>query len=116
MATQTPLRITTLKKFMKSQTALRVDANAVDHLAGQVNAQLRKVVDRAGIIAEMQGRSTVLLRDVTRAIDEARPEAGPTDTTAQSPQAVFSILEGYGIEELGALARQLEASLEGPQP
>jgi histone H3/H4 len=111
MAISGPLRVTTLKKYMKAQTELRVDADAVEHLAEQVNARLQRVVDRAAVLAEMQGRSTVLLRDVERAIEDVGKDGGTTGPPERTPEEVFAILEGYDIDQLSALARQLEASL-----
>ena len=111
MATSGPLRVTTLKKYMKAQTGLRVDADAVEHLADQVNARVQRVVDRAAVLAEMEGRSTVLLRDVERAIEDVGRDRGASGLPERTPEEVFAIVEGYDIEQLSALARQIEASL-----
>ncbi len=111
MAISGPLRVTTLKKYMKAQTELRIDVDAVEHLAAQVNARLQRVVERAAVLAEMQGRSTVLLRDVERAIEDAGKDRDGAGLPEGTPKEVFAILEGYGIDQLSALARQIEASL-----
>ena len=60
----------------------------------------------------MQERSTILARDLAQGIEDVIGEpGGKGEPPKQTPEAVFKALKRYDIDELSALARQLEASL-----
>ena len=109
-----PLRETTLKKYMKARSELRVDGDAVVHLMDQINARVQIVVDRAAALAEMEERTTLLQRDVERALVEVgRTKTGGGSTGPQlKTSAVFDAIESYSVDELSELAKQIEASLD----
>ena len=110
MPTTGPVKVTTLRSFIKEQTKLRVEKAAVEELARRMNERIGKVVDRAKVLVEMQDESTIQLDDVQRALAwvDRRRAAGQ----AKTPKEVFDLLEGYSIEQLSDLARRIGKSLE----
>jgi histone H3/H4 len=99
MATAGPMKVTTLKKYMKDQTELRIDADAVDWLAGQVNDRVKRVVNWAGVLAEMEERTTLLLRDIEQAVEDVGSSSGDQGPAA-TPAQLFETIETYSIEQL----------------
>ena len=103
-----PVKLTTLKKFIKQKTGLRLESAAAEALATRMNETIERIVERAAVLVEMQEESTLQLADMQRAIEEL--EAAKR---IESPQEVFELLERYSVEQLGELARRLERSLDG---
>lgn len=107
-----PLKETTLRSTMKKRSGFRVEKAAVTKLAETINAHITQVVDRAGALVEMQGRRTVQLADVKRALSDVETTSATKQPGKATPAEVFSILEGYSLEQLGSLAKQIEQSLK----
>ena len=111
--TAAPLKPTTLKKYIKDRTKKRVDEDGVESTAKTYNTFIKRTVDRAHALSDMEERSTILERDLEQGIEETIGEPGGKDEPPkQTPDALFQTLERYDIDELSALARQLESSFQ----
>lgn len=104
-----PVKETTLRDFIKEKTGLRVEGGAVEVLVKRVTDRIGRIVERAAVLVEMQGKSTLQAADMERAIEEI--DSG-SNGQGQSPEEVYEDIERYGVQELGDLARRLEKSLE----
>lgn len=104
-----PVKETTLRDYIKEKTGLRVEGAAVEGLVKWATEQIGRIVERAAALVEMQGKTTLQNADMQQAIEEIG--SGGSDGTEQSPEKVFEVIEKYGLEQLGELARRVEQSL-----
>lgn len=102
------VKLTTLRKFIKQKTGLRLESAAAEALAARMNDKIARIVERAAVLVEMQQESTLQLSDMQRAIEELE-----APQRLDEPAEVFEVIEHYSVEELGELARRLERSLDG---
>lgn len=106
-----PLKLTTLKNAIKEQTGLRLEGSAAEMLAESINDRIARIVERAAVLVEMQGKSTLQQGDMEQALKEMEKPAG----VGRAPEEVMGLLEEYSLTELGQLVELLKDSLEvGP--
>jgi histone H3/H4 len=105
-----PVKDSAIRTYIKERTNLRVETEAVNLLVTHLTAKTERIVDRAAALVEMEGRSTLQLRDMERAIEQV--DSTSSDGKDQTPEKVFQVVEGYTVEQLGELARRIEESLK----
>ncbi len=105
-----PIKDSAIRTYIKEKTNLRVEQEPVDLLVNHLTAKTGRIVDRAAVLVEMQGRSTLQLRDMERAIEEV--DSTQSNGKEQTPEKVFQVVDGYTVEQLGELARRIEDSLK----
>ena len=105
-----PVKDSAIRTYIKERTSLRVEQEPVDRLVQHLTAKIERIVDRAAALVEMEDRSTLQLRDVERAIEDV--DSGGSNGKDPTPEKVFTILDGYTVEQLGDVARRIEESLK----
>ncbi len=102
------VKFTTLRKYIKQRTDLRVEQAVVDFLLAKMNTAIERVTDRAAELARGADRVTIQLRDMEAAFEEV----GGTSPTTLPAAAISEMLDAYSVDQLGELVRAIERSLE----
>lgn len=105
------LKVTTVKRYLKEETDLRVSAPAAERLVQLVETQLEQVAGRAKELALASERNTLLDRDVDEAFDGWLKSSGPSLLSAE---AMLVVLNGLSNETLAGLIGQLQDQLRNP--
>jgi histone H3/H4 len=98
-----------IRTYLKEKTNLRVEQGPVDRLVRHLTAKIDQIADRVLALAQMEERSTLLDRDMERAIEEIDSGSNGKD---QTPEKVYGILSGYNVEQLGDVTRRIEEFLK----
>ncbi len=101
-----PVKLTTLKNYIKDKTELRLQTAAAQLLLEHLEVQLDQTVERAAVLVEMQERSTLQERDMQQAISETWSVGG------DSPQEVAEVVNTYEVSELSELVELVRHSLD----
>lgn len=103
-----PIKLTTLKNFIKKHSGFRLEGAAAEILAASINERIVNLVDRAAVLVEMQGKSTLQLEHMQQALFEEKEQQGG----GRAPEDVAALVDGYPVSELGRLVELLRQSLE----
>ncbi len=103
------IRSTTLRKYLKETTELRVSAAATERLAELVKAQLEQVAGRARELALASERNTLLDRDIEEAFDGWLKDAGPS---LLSSAALLTTINGLSDGSLTELIQELQGQVK----
>lgn len=103
-----PIKLTTLKTLIKDRTGHRLEADAAELLAQVIDDKILQIIDRAGVLVEIHGKSTLQVLEMEQAIAEKLAGTG-----GKTVEEAFELLESYDAETLAQLVRLLEASLRG---
>jgi len=108
-----PVRATTVKRFLKERTGMRVGADAIDLLTELLTTAADQVADQAQQLAAAEDRSTLMARDVQAGFEAFLLSTGPT---LLAPGTIHAAIDGIDNEELTALINLLRSDLEGATP
>jgi histone H3/H4 len=103
-----PVKDSAIRTYLKEKTNLRVEQAPVDRLVRYLTAKADQLAERVVVLAQMEERSTLLDRDMERAIEECEGSNGKD----QTPEQVYNILHAYNVEQLGDVTRRIEESLK----
>lgn len=105
-----PVKDTAIRTYIKEKASLRVEQEPVDLLVSRLTDKLSRIVDRAAALVEIEGRSTLQLRDMERAIEEI--DSSGSNGKEQTPEQVYEVVKDFSVEQLGELGRRIEDSLK----
>jgi histone H3/H4 len=105
-----PVKDTAIRTYIKEKTSLRVEQEPVDLLVSRLTEKISRIVDRAAALVEIEGRSTLQLRDMERAIEEI--DSSGSNGKEQTPEQVYEVVKDFSVEQLGELGRRIEDSLK----
>ena len=108
-----PVRSTTVNRFLKERTGLRVGADATDLLTEILTTAAEQVADRAQQLATAESRSTLMARDVQAGFEAFLRTAGPA---LLSTDTIHAAIDGIDNEALTELINRLRDDVEGATP
>jgi histone H3/H4 len=104
-----PVKLTTLKKYLKSRTDLRVGDPAVESLLVLLHALIEFVADTAKALAEAEDRNTVKDRDLQAGFEAYLRDRGPE---LLSSTTIHSAITGIDNDTFTSLIAMLRSDLE----
>jgi len=108
-----PVRPTTVARFLKERTGLRVGVDATDLLTELLTTAADQVADQARQLAEADDRSTLMARDVQAGFEAFLRATGPA---LLSTGTIHAAIDGIDNEALTELINLLRTDLEGATP
>lgn len=90
-------RSTTVKKFLKENTKLRVGSDAIPVMLSELNDLSLTVVQKAEKLSEAEKRTTILPRDIQEAFKSL-------SGVERTPEGLFKVIETMEPEEVGKLS------------
>jgi histone H3/H4 len=99
-----------IRAYIKEKTDLRTEQEPVALLTRCLTELCDRIIERSAVLVQIEGRSTLLGRDMERAIEEIVSKG--SNGKEQSPEQLYGIIKEYGIEQIGELARRIEQGLE----
>ncbi len=99
-----PVKATTVKRYLKEMTALRVGTEAADTMVRLLTEVAGEIAMEAKRQAEADGRSTLKSRDLEGGFETFLQSRGPS---LLSPETIHSLLDGIDNDGLAGLIRLL---------
>jgi len=108
-----PVRATTIKKFLKDRTQMRVGEQAVALAVDLLTTVAEKIATGASQTALDGARNTIMARDIQEAFEAFVAESGPP---LLSPATLHTAIDGIGNEALTELINLLRVDLGEASP
>lgn len=108
-----PVRATTVKRFLKERTGMRVGTDAIDLLTELLTTAADQISDEAQQLALTDARSTLMARDIQAGFEAFLKKTGPA---LLSTDTIHTAIDGIGNEALTELINLLRADLQGGTP
>lgn len=104
-----PVRPTTIERFLKEETDLRVGADAAERLTEILTTLATHIATNAAATVRADDRGTILERDVTQGFETFLQEEGPA---LFSPATLRGAIEHIDNDDLTQLISLLRADLQ----
>lgn len=108
-----PVRTTTVKRFLKDRTQMRVGEDAIDLAVDLLTTAAEKIADKGSKTAVDDGRNTIMARDIQEAFEAFLRDSGPA---LMSPATIRTAINGIPNEEFTQLINLLRADLQEQPP
>jgi histone H3/H4 len=105
---QSPIKTTSLKNYLKEQTGMRVGDDTAKHLVNLLTQAVEHITKHAQQQATQEERSTILERDLQGGFESFITHSGPT---LASPAALLAAINQLDNQELTSLLQLLTQEL-----
>ena len=99
-------RISTLEKFVKSKTDLRIRKSGLEYLLAELDSLVEAIVQSASQFASDAERSTILLEDFESGVDDALQRG------SVSIENLLTTIENLPVVDIAHLATQVKKRAE----